>query len=259
MKKRVLFLHLLFVCSSYFCQDGLRPKKILIVGTNIDKVGRSDNGSFLWEIAYPFQYFIDQGYDVDILTPKGGQAAIYPKEYAGPGIGKIQRSELFISKTNKSLAPDLLRDTDYVAVFYPGGYGQFFDIVKDENISNITTRIYEKGGIIGTSGHGTASLVNIKLSTEHYLVEGKKMTCFPHWMEISKMFESDYGKLLPFDMQKLLAERGALLTICTQGSKTTKECSQVSDATNRMVTGAFANDAQWVAEEMVRLLRSVKK
>ncbi len=245
--------------SGIFCQDSLKSKKILIVATNVDLLGKNENGTYLIEIAYPFQYFIDQGYEVDVVTPKGGRAALYPKEYAGPRLGKIQRSELFVSETNNTLAPTQVNDSSYAAIYFPGGYGQFFDVAKDEEIAKLAVNIYEKGGIIASAGHGTASLTNIKLSNGKYLVEGKTMTCFPHWVELEKMFVSDYGKLLPFDMEKVLAEKGArLITYKKETKQSGKGISTIVDEKNRIVSGAFADDALWVAEEIVRLIQLKK-
>src|SRR6478735_9355395 len=118
MNKIISTIILLLFCSNLFSQDSLKSKKILIIATNVDIFNKNENGTFLIEIAYPFQYFIDNGYGIDIITPKGGQTAIYPKEYAGPGLGKIQRSELFISKTKSSLSPDEVVDSVYLAVYY---------------------------------------------------------------------------------------------------------------------------------------------
>lgn len=259
MNKIISTIVLLLFCSDFFAQDSLKSKKILIVATNIDLVGKNESGTYLYEIAYPFQYFIDNGYDVDIVTPRGGQTAIYPKEYAGPGLGKIQRSDLFISKTKNSLSPTEVKDTAYVAVFYPGGHGQYFDVINNEHISLLTAKIYEKGGVIGTAGHGAASLINIKLSNYKYFVDGKKMTCFPHWAELESMYISNYGKLLPFDMEEVLAKKGANLIFCKKGAKQGMGSTTIVDDKNRLVTGAFAGDAQMVAEEIVKLLRLTKK
>ena len=256
MNKIISTIVLLLLYSSYFCQDSLNTKKILIVATNVDIVGKNENGTFVFELARPFQYFIDNGYDVDFITPKGGKVAIYPKANAGLDIGKIQLSKLYISKTENSLLPTEVKYTDYVAVFYPGGYGQFFDVVKNDSISTLVAKIYENGGVIGTTGHGTASLVNIKLSNNKYLVEGKKMTCFPHWAEL-EMFWSDYGKLLPFDMQEVLTKRGANLIVCPFRPKPNEKfpCTEIVDDKNRLVTGAYAGNADWVAKEMDRQCR----
>lgn len=251
MKKFKLTIGLLLIASICFAQS----KKILIVATNVDTVGSHWSGSFLMEIAYPFQYFVDQGYDVDIVTPKGGKTAIYDNAKVAEDLAKIQHSALFLKKTNASLSPVEVKTTDYRAVFYPGGHGQYFDVMYDERISAITAKIYEKGGVVGTAGHGAASLANIQLSNCRFLVSGKKITCFPHWAELKFMEISNYGKLLPFDMEEVLARRGANLVVCTPETRPNKDYTHILDQKNRLVTGAFATSAQWVAEEMVKLLK----
>lgn len=258
MKNIVTSILILIFGLSAFGQDSLPTKKILIVATNINTLGGNTNGTFLMEIVYPFKYFIDKGYTVDIVTPKGGQVAIYDMGTATADMKKIQESDLFVTKTKNSLSPDKLKDTDYFAVYYPGGYGQFFDVIKDDRIALLTAKIYENGGVIGTAGHGAVSLTNIKLSNNKYLVEGKKITCFPWCAEISGMAVSNYGRLLPFNMEDVLTKRGANLIVCSKG-KGNKECSQIIDGKNRIVTGAGAYDAQWVAQEMVNLLPLTKK
>jgi hypothetical protein len=60
-------------------------------------------------------------------------------------------------------------------------------------------------------------------------------------------------------MQEVLVKKGANLIICANMNKTNKECTLVIDDKNRMVTGAFAYDAQSVAEEMVKLLKLTAK
>lgn len=231
-------------------------KRILIVSTNTDSVGLSKSGSFLREIAYPFKQFMDNGYQVDIVTPKGGAAAIYQREVENEDLIKIRDSEAFIIATEKTLRAEDVRPGNYVAVFYPGGHGQYFDVIDNERISGITAAIYENGGVIGTAGHGAASLINIRLSDCTYLVANKSMTCFPLWAEKKFMNISDFGKRLAFDMQDVLARRGAILSVCTFETYGNKDINQIVDSKNRLVTGAFANSAAWVAEQMVALLRA---
>ncbi|GHN00078.1 dimethylallyltransferase [Cytophagales bacterium WSM2-2] len=228
----------------------------MIVATNVDSVGNNISGSFLMEIAYPFQYFVDNGFDVDIVTPKGGKVAIYDNGKVKDDLKKIRESKLFTSKTATSLSPGNVDTKNYAAIFYPGGHGQYFDVINDERISAIAARIYENGGALGTAGHGAASLINIQLSGGKYLVDGKKITCFPHWAEKKFMNISNYGKLLPFDMQEVLARRGANLIVCTEATRPNTEFTHVEDTKARIVTGAFATSAPWVAERMVILLRT---
>jgi putative intracellular protease/amidase len=247
-----------FAIMSIFCFAQSKTKKILIVATNVDSVGNNVSGSFLMEIAYPFQYFIDKGYDVDILTSKGGKVAIYDNGKVKEDLAKIQNSELFKSKINTSLSPAEIKVKDYTAVFYPGGHGQYFDVINDERIATIAAKIYENRGVVGTAGHGAASLINVQLSNGRYLVEGKTITCFPHWAELKFMNISLYGKLLPFDMQEVLARRGANLIVCTEATRPDTNFTHIEDVKNRIVTGAFATSAQWVAERMVGQLEKVK-
>lgn len=253
MNKFILTIILFIFSSHLFCQDGLKKKKILIVGTNVNSFGATGNGTLSWEIGFPFQYFIDNGFDVDIITPKGGKAAIYDL-FVPKDLEKILQSELFIFKTKNSLSPGQINDSAYCAVFYPGGYGQFIDVVENLPICGLTSRIYERSGVIGTCGHGTASLVNVKLNNSKYLVDGKKITCFPWSMERTMSF-SNYGMSLPFNMEDVLTKRGANLQFCPKGSKPNQECSVIVDVLNRIVTGTGAFEAQGVAEEMVKLLK----
>jgi putative intracellular protease/amidase len=127
--------------------------------------------------------------------------------------------------------------------------------VNDERIAAITAAIYENGGVIGTAGHGVASLINVRLKNGSFLVDGKSITCFPQWAEKKFMNISNYGKLLAFDMQEVLARRGAKLTVCTEATYGNKELNEVVDKKNRMVTGAFANSAKWVAERMMEIIK----
>lgn len=231
-----------------------QKKKVLIVSTNRDSVGQHASGTFLKEIAYPFQYFTDKGYEVEIVTPGGGKAAIYHTGETPVELDDIRKSALFIQKTSNTLAPAQVELKSYGAVFYPGGHGQYFDVVEDERIAQLTAAIYERGGVVGTAGHGAASLINVRLSNGNYLVAGKQMTCFPHWAELAWMNISDHGKLLAFDMQEVLARRGANLVLSTFETRADPKLTLVADVNNRIVTGSFASSAKWVAEQMVVLL-----
>jgi len=252
--RKVLTLILLIAIA---LSGNAQSKRVLIVSTNIDSVGSNASGTFLMEIAFPFKYFTDNGFEIDIITHKGGKAAIYGK--VTDELSPISTSELFISKTTNTLSPDQVKAKEYGAIFYPGGHGQYFDVMYDERIAAIAATIYEKGGVIGTAGHGVASLVDVRLSNGKYLVENKKLTCFPLWAEKKFMNISVYGKLLPFDMQEVLTRRGANLTVCTPETRPNQEFTHIVDEKNRIVTGAFATSAKWVAEQVVILMRKDKK
>ncbi len=247
--KRILTTTLFLVAATVLAQQ----KRILIVSTNIDSVGNNKSGTYLPEIAFPFKNFTDRGYIVDIVTPLGGTAAIYEAK-VNADLAAIRDSKSFIDKTQNTLSPTQVDPTKYNAIYVPGGHGQFFDVATDERIANIVARIYEAGGVIGIAGHGTASVVNVKLSDCTFLVERKRMTTFPAWAEKKWMNISDYGKLLPFCMADVLNRRGAYLVMAEPQTNDNPELTKVIDKDNRIITGSYASSAGWVSEEMMKML-----
>lgn len=230
-------------------------RRVLIVSTNVGTVGKDTSGTYLWEIAWPFQYFTEQGYEVDVVTPQGGKAAIYHVGNKRDDLAAIESSPAFREKTSSTLKPAAVNPALYAAVYYPGGHGQYFDVVEDQAIAAITAAIHRAGGVVGTAGHGVASLVNVKTVEGAYLVAGKRMTCFPTWGEKKYMNISGYGALLPFDMEQVLRARGADLVVCTEETRSDPAFTLITDEANRFVTGAWASGARPVAVEMARLLQ----
>lgn len=248
MKQPLLILILFFLTFQLSAQ-----KSILIISTNTDSVGSNRSGTYLMEIAYPFKTFTDKGFTVDIVTPKGGKAAIYEAK-SPTDLAQIRDSKSFVDKTSNTLSPDQVNASEYTAVYIPGGHGQYFDVVSDERIANIVAKIYENGGVIGIAGHGTSSIVNVRLNDCSWLVAGKTMTTFPWYAELKWMNISNYGKLLPFDQAEVLRRRGANLVISTFETKDDRNLTNVVDKANRIVTGSFASSAGWVSDEMIKLI-----
>lgn len=236
-------LTILFTVATHalcFCQT----KKILIVSTNVSMLNNSANGTFLMEIAYPFAAFVEAGYEVDVLTPKGGKAALYHGNEFNESMAKIRDSKLFKTKTDSTLSPKEVDPKLYAGIYYPGGGGQFYDVVDNEAISSIAAHIYESGGVVGAAGHGPASLINIRLSDSEFLVKNKQITCYPRaWS----------AKWLPFDWEATLKQRGANVVLPTTDVEKNGGV-QLLDEKNRMVSGSYAENAKWVAEQMILLI-----
>jgi len=227
-------------------------KRILFICSNIDKVNGKKNGTFLSEIAIPFILFEEQNFKIDIVSPKGGQIPIYYKFDTTEIIDKALHSSYYLEKINSTLKPHEVNSLEYNAIVLPGGYGQFWDIHSNKEINELIAKIYENGGVIGSLGHGTSSLVNVKLSNGQPLVKDKKLTCFPSWFEREIMFEADYGRLLPFDMEKELEKNGANLM---RVDKDTRSNSQIVDLENRIITASSATGGEFIAEEIIKIFK----
>lgn len=226
-------------------------KKVLFVCTSVDQVNGTKNGTFLSEIAVPFILLKDKGFTIDIVSPKGGEIPIYYKFDTTQVIKRALNSDYYQHKIKNSLKPKKVNPKDYNVVVIPGGYGQFWDVHQNTKINKIIAEIYENGGIIGALGHGTSSLVNVNLSNGEPLVKGKTLTCFPSWFEKKIMFEADYGKLLPFDMEIALGQKGANLK---KVDKATRSNGKIVDAENRLITASSATGGEFIASEVIKLL-----
>ena len=242
MKKNLILLFSIFCLVN---TSLAQTKKVLIVSTNVDTIQDAPNGTFLMEIAYPLAAFTKAGIEADVVTPKGGKAAIYHTNTLPDSLAAIQQSEMFIDKTTHSLAPDQVVAFDYSGIFYPGGGGQFYDVVNNENIAKIAARIYENRGIVGSAGHGPVSLINIKLSDGTFLVNNKDIACFPKYAS---------AKWLPIDWEVELTKRGAKIVLPLTAVEKDKGV-QLLDKKNRIISGSFAENAEWVAEQMAILIR----
>lgn len=244
--KQISPLHIILALVfgvSYTAQAQL--KKVLIVSTNVDSLQGDANGTFLMEIAYPLDEFAKAGIEVDVVTPKGGKAAIYHRGKMDSSLSVIRDSEWFIQKINLSLAAKRVNPEQYAGIFFPGGGGQFYDVWNDERIAAIAAVIYENGGVIGAAGHGVVSLLNIKLSNGKFLIKGKKITCFP---------KSISAKWLPVDWEQELKDKGATVVLPVTADE--KENGiQLKDNEGRVMSGSYAENAAWVAQQMILFIR----
>jgi len=248
---RLILAFFLLIACAFIRPASLSTKKILFVCTSVDKVNGTKNGTYLVEIAAPIFLLTQAGFEVDIVSPLGGKIPIYHKGDTSAFLKKATQLPTFKNKIHTALTPAQVNITDYKAVIIPGGYGQFSDLHQHAPILKLIAGIYQQGGVLGTIGHGTSTLCYVKLPNGEYLVKNKTMTCFPSWFEQKYMAESQFGKHLPIDMEKMLRHLGANL----QAVDTSYSNKTITDQPNRLVTAAFANDADYVANEVIKLLQ----
>ncbi len=80
------------------------------------------------------------------------------------------------------------------------------------------------------------------------------MTSFPSWNEKNIMKQSNFGKLLPYDMETELLKRGAKLKVYNHEKKINYE---IVDSKNRLVTASFSNSGSFLAKEFLKLINSL--
>lgn len=221
-------------------------KKVLIIASNMIDMGdpeKHDARNNLWEFAPPYHIFVSHGFDVDFVSPKGGDVEFMMDPL---GISSYTiKYEGFLEKANSSLAPSQIDPSDYWGVFIGGGYGVMFDVANNKQIHSIITRIYESGGIVGVGGHGSAGIANVALSNGEFLVKGKRIAGFPNSTEKSKSWAKQ-GTLLPFLIESQLIKNGAIAL----NKKTLKDKNAVVED-QRIISTMFLPSAALVAKEMI--------
>ncbi|MCH6259216.1 type 1 glutamine amidotransferase domain-containing protein [Puniceicoccaceae bacterium K14] len=201
----------------------------------------------LFEVAPPYHVFLSHGYEVDFVSPKGGEV-----HFMRDPIGMISytiKYEGFSEKTKSTLAPNQVNPDEYWCVFTGGGYGVMFDVADNASLQSIIADIYESGGIVGVGGHGSAGIVNVKLTDGDYLVKGKKIAGFPNSTETTKPWAKQ-GTLLPFLIESQLNQNGA---IALNKENLADKHEVVVD--QRIVSTMFLPSAALVAKEMINLIQ----
>ena len=238
----ILILTTLISCNTFKNEKG----RILIIVSNTSDMGDDEMhfaGNNLWEVAPPYHIFVSHGYEVDFVSPTGGEV---PFSMDPVGISSYTiKYEDFYGKVENSLAPDEVDSKNYQGVFIGGGYGPLFDVANNEELKLIVAEIYENGGIIGGCGHGPGAFANVKLSDGNYMVNGRKVTGFPNSTEITKNWAKK-GTLLPMKIEDQLRANGGIFQ--TKSDLTDKH-DVVNDS--RIITTMFLPSAAIVAKEMI--------
>jgi putative intracellular protease/amidase len=220
--------------------------RVLIIASSASHIGPNNRstGSFLTEIANPYETFKKQGYDVEIVSVNGGEAPLdgmFEKDEAlnaaflsGDGLEKMKNTRP-VSDVDVS---------GYDAIFVPGGLAPMVDMLDNETVHAAIAATYERGAVVGAVCHGPVSLLNVKLSDGTYLVSGKNITSF------SNEEEENYAKAdVPFLLENALRKRGANYT-----SVAAWQAHSIADG--RLVTGQNPASAKEVAEKMIAILES---
>ena len=241
----IIFTTILLISTNLYAEPA---KKVLIVVSNMIDMGdpeKHDARNNLWEVAPPFHVFVSHGFDVDFVSPDGGEVK-FMMDLLGISSYTI-RYEGFMDKADNTFAPEQIEPGNYWGVFIGGGYGPLFDVANNKVLQSIVAKIYESGGIIGASGHGAGAFANVVLSTGEFLVKGTKIAGFPNSTEESKPWAKQ-GTLLPFLVESQLNKNGAI----AQNKQTLDNKNEVV-IDKRVISTMFLPSAALVAKEMIIL------
>ncbi|MDA3616814.1 type 1 glutamine amidotransferase domain-containing protein [Polluticaenibacter yanchengensis] len=185
-----------------------KKDKILFVVTSHDTKGSTGEktGYYLGEVSHPWEVLTTAGYQIDFVSPKGGNPPVDGFDLTDSTNKKFWEDPYYHQKISNSLKPAYVKPADYVAIYYAGGHGAMWDLPNDTAIAAIAAKIYQNNGIVAAVCHGPAGLINIKLSNGKYLVEGKKVNGFSNQEEEAVKLT----KIVPFLLEDQLKARGGI-------------------------------------------------
>ena len=182
-------------------------KKVLFVVTSHGEKGNTGKptGYYLGEVSHPWDVLHSAGYEIDFVSPKGGKAPVDGFNMSDPINKKFWDNDVYRNKIENTMKPSQVDPADYVAIHYAGGHGTMWDFADNEALAKIAARIYENEGVVSAVCHGPAGLVNIRLSSGKYLVDGKQINAFTNEEEVAVGLEN----VVPYLLESALIERGA--------------------------------------------------
>lgn len=185
-------------------------KKVLFVLTSHDDLGNTGEKTGFWieEFAAPYYELADQGIEITIASPNGGQPPIDPKS-ADPSAAtedtkRFDSDVALQEKLAKTIKLAEINQADYDAVFYPGGHGPLWDLTSDKNSISLIESFYTNKKPVAFVCHAPAVLKEVKVNGE-YLVKGKKVTGFTNEEETAV----GLTKVVPFLLEDVLIANGA--------------------------------------------------
>jgi putative intracellular protease/amidase len=195
------------------------PKRVLIVVANPTTSTTLGWPVGFWgaELTHPYYELTERGVEVTIASPDGGKVELDslsdPRDESKWSaddlitMGFLNTPELVALLDDTSKLVDLNLE-EYDAIMVAGGQAPMFSFRDNDDVHDALRHFYESEKPTCIYCHGTASLVDLKLSDGTYLVDGKTVTGFANVEEdFSDQFVGE--KVMPFRIEDELKQRGA--------------------------------------------------
>lgn len=226
----------------------MATNRIAFILTSHSELGDTGTktGYFLSEVAHPYHVLRDAGFEIDFISPQGGDVPMDPSSHdlEDPANAAFLKDDAVKDALQQTKAAANAKAEDYDAIYFAGGHGTVWDFPENEDLAELTASIYENEGAVGAVCHGPSGLVNVTLSDGSHLVDGKRVACFTDSEE--RAMELD--DVVPFLLQSTLEERGARVVTADDFDP-----NVVIDG--RLVTGQNPASATGVGEGLVHVLK----
>ena len=158
--------------------------KILIVLTSHDQLGDTGRKTGFWleELAAPYYAFADAGAQVVLASPKGGQPPLDPKsnepDFQTDLTRRFEADPAATAQLAATVRLDSVDQSDFDAVFYPGGHGPLWDLANDHHSIALIESFIAANKPVALVCHAPGVLRDVKAADGSPLVAGRKVTGF---------------------------------------------------------------------------------
>jgi putative intracellular protease/amidase len=196
---------------------GMRNKRVLMVVTSNDRLGRTGGatGSWLEELAASYFAFTEAGIEVTIASPQRGKAPLDPASTEVPWVTEGGRRFLAdpraVAQLERSSALLDIKAQDCDAVILIGGAGAVWDLPFDRKLADIVEALHRNDRIVAGVCHGVLGLTSARGADGHFLISGRAVTGVSD--EEEKLV--GYDKVLPMLPERRMIALGARYSCST--------------------------------------------
>jgi len=166
-------------------------KKVLVLCTD-ERYFKMANGkdfstgNNVQETMVPLMHLVKGGFDFDVVTPTGKPAileewSVPQKDEAVIKFRKENQPKFDNTLSLKTLVEknELNENSDYIALFLPGGHGSMVGLPDDKNVGTLLRWIKESDRYLIAVCHGPAAMIAKENKSEPNPYKGYTMVAFP--------------------------------------------------------------------------------
>jgi putative intracellular protease/amidase len=174
-------------------------------------------GFWASELTHPWYEFREVGYEVTLASPGGGKVEVDALSDPRDSSGYSADDVISMGFLNTPTLATMLEETkklseleldEFDAIVVCGGQSPMFTFRDNEDLKQAISHFYEYERPTAALCHGTAALMDVKLSDGSYLIEGKTMTGFAD-VEEEDADAAVGQKVMPWHIEDAAKERGA--------------------------------------------------
>ena len=226
--------------------------KILLVLTSHSELGDTGKatGFYYEEMAAPYYIFIDAGFEVELVSVKGGKPKHDPgslpvEEKRAESVKRFLCDSDALSKLEDTTALSDIAATGYDGIFLAGGHGAMWDLPENAALAELLREFNVTGRVISAVCHGPAGLLGAKDETGSSIISGKKMTGFSNEEEMMVGLDA----VVPFMLQDRLSTLGEY--------ESGPRFRPYSVVDGNLVTGQNPASSKLTAENVVKVLSDI--